>query len=421
MSLILEGSSEHLRYRFDNLSFGKSLEMVEPLPNGEVVATKIIEIVESHPVLCKDGQAVASILKGCCSVISNEELVDRVTILFLWLLSTETNCSLPRTPESQSDIQFEAANSALGMAADGAILLYNRLLEQEITPPPLLLGVLCRLSQHEHRYVNIYVLSRLPYTIYKHPELGWRLLDNIFHRESSSPWKDAENIFYYNYNNNFSKVKPYLDRLAGEVSEDNGEVWGRISALSSLSGHIPQSLLFLNLSSLNDSSAEGVVQVFCANLGNPRFRSDCRTGLDYFLHLPSCPKKVIEIIERCFSTDKNLNLDHTFCHSFLETCNRSLESINLLLFPEWLAVESRRNPMAALSLLEDLVAFMSAENTSVHTHSTKELMKTLIEIEREADELDDLVMIQRTIRLQDKFLAMDLYGMNAALDSSARM
>jgi len=49
----------------------------------------------------------------------------------------------------------------------------------------------------------------------------------------------------------------------------------------------------------------------------------------------------------------------------------------------------KENPLAALCLLKKPVSFMSTEGASVHTHGTRKLIETLIEIERETDDLDD--------------------------------
>lgn len=421
LSSILEGSSDHLRHRFDNLSFGKNLGMVEPLPDEVLVSTKIIEILERYPALLKDGRRYAGIIQGCCCSVSDESLADRLALLLFWLLSSLSDDAHYRWNRSSHHLHFNAANSGLGITANSAITLYNRLAEHEVNIPPLLVNAINLLSQHDESYVNLYVLAKLPYTIYKHPNFGWQLLENIFDKENFSMWKEAESIFYYNYDDNFDKIKLYLDKLAKEITDENGEVWGRISALSSLAGHIAQNELFGQLSHLNDSAAGGVAQVFCANLGKPQFRAECEAGLNWFLTQTSCSKHVLERVERCFSIKNNLNISCSFSNAFLDACEQSSEKIRLLFFPDWLANESKKEPLAIMEVLEKLVVFMNANNASLYTNRIKELIEALIEIEREADELDNPDIIQRTIYLQDQFLEMDLYGMSEVLDSATRI
>ncbi len=416
----LEGASEHLRYRFDKLNFGKKLEIVEPIPSGETVLIEVIKILERYPLLFRDGRAVANTIKSCCSVVSDKILANRLTLLIFWLLSVDYHNPEPKSLQSSHDLNSTAINSVLGITAESAIVLYNRLLENEIDPPPLLANALDRLSKHDESYVSIRIVSMLPYTIYQCPSFGWQLLENIFDKEEAPIWKESERIFYYNYDTNFDKVKPYLDRLAAEITEKNGDVWGRISALASLAGRITQSELFDKLRHLNNSAAEGVVQVFCTNLGKPQLRGECEAGLDWFLTQSSCSKDLLKKIERCFSEKNGLNITYEFANKFLDGCSRSSETVSLSIFPQWLADEARKNPFPALEILEKLIALMNINDASLRTYRTTELIEALIEIEREADDADDLDMIQRTINLQDQFLKMDLYGMDALLDSSAR-
>jgi hypothetical protein len=44
----------------------------------------------------------------------------------------------------------------------------------------------------------------------------------------------------------------------------------------------------------------------------------------------------------------------------------------------------------------------------------------LVEILREADETDDPTMIQRAIQLRDRFLKIELHGMETLLDGATR-
>jgi hypothetical protein len=85
-------------------------------------------------------------------------------------------------------------------------------------------------------------------------------------------------------------------------------------------------------------------------------------------------------------------------------------------FLEWLPFKARRNPLAALRLTEALANKLEQQDQAQGFWHTEPLVATLVEILREADETDDPTMIQRAIQLQDRFLKMELRGMETLLD-----
>jgi hypothetical protein len=82
--------------------------------------------------------------------------------------------------------------------------------------------------------------------------------------------------------------------------------------------------------------------------------------------------------------------------------------------------ESRRNPLYITELIEILVEkFERGINTGL-IWQTKPLIVALNEILREADETDEPQLIQRAINLQDRFLKLDIQGMEELLRKAER-
>lgn len=419
-SAILEGVSQHLRCRFGTLGLVKDLKMIQPLPNGEYIAEKSVYVLENYAFLFEDRKIAAEVLLGCCDVASVGQLADRLTFLLLRLLSQKARPQINESGVELRDVQFTTSRSYLSIVAHSALTLYNRLLEEGVSPPPLLHSIIKMQSSHKQSCMDIFVVARLNYTIHKEPNFGWQILNNILDTAGFLPWREVEKIFYYNYERNFNQVQRYLSVLAEQMIEKTGEVWGRISALCSLAGHISQDDFFAELSTQNSSANEGAAQVFCSNLNHQQSQNDCRDGIERFLEQSTPCTKALKKIDRCLFKDCITHVDHHLSHAYIDACSRVGDSIDPFFFSRWLATESRSNPSAVLPLLEKLTAYIRREDTVVSIHRTREVMTALLEVEREADELDDSDVIERTILLQDQLLELDIYEMNKFLDSSAR-
>ena len=413
---ILEGASEHLGQRGGRRSLLNQLEPAQPISDGEKITVKIIEVLEKQPTsFFADQVAIARILQGCSTTICDELLANRWTFLLLKLLSisSHTEEEVNREPH---DLHFTALNSYLGIAEDSTLILYNRLIDKGDSPLPLLHFIIRMQSSNQRSHVNPYVVHNLAITIHYQPDLGWQVLNNILSKAEVFPWIEAERILYRNYKHNFQAVKGLLDVLYRDSTKKNGEVWGRIAALSSLDGHITQEKLFSQLSDLNDSATEGAVQVFFANLTYPEFKDECQAAIERLLNQTIPSAQVLNKIDRLLFQKNTSDVQRRFCCTFLESYNRTEDSVAPHFFPEWLAKEARIDPLTALPLLEKLVFLLGEKD--VHFLRKKEILNALVEIEREAVESDDSDLIRRTILLQDQLLKMYAYEMNELLDNA---
>jgi len=78
---------------------------------------------------------------------------------------------------------------------------------------------------------------------------------------------------------------------------------------------------------------------------------------------------------------------------------------------DWIEYQTTINPMIALELCENLLSRLQSFESKPSLWHSKPLISTLTTILREADEMDDLELINRAVRLQDQFLLMGIEGM----------
>ncbi|BAU04457.1 MULTISPECIES: caspase family protein [Nostocales] len=415
---LVEGIAFHLHYRFGNFQPPQQWEPIEPLPEGEAIASILLNWLERYFVIWEEGQTVRYALEACCDVLTDSESVERLSLLLFWLYSKYPEDRKIRV--NSHDILNTA--SVHRVAAESAIKLCNRLLEKEQPVPDLLLLLLRHAARDAAIYARIPILQHLPFLIHKNPDLGWQLLADVFKEPQPHLWKYTELCFYYQYHHNFDIVAPYLNRLLYEGMEEAGDIWGRLSTLASLAGHISQEQLFATLVKTNSNAAwQGVTQVFIANLELKEHTENCITGLINILGYKNISQEIIGKIDRCFEEEtKRACIRREFALAFLEALPASARDIDFDGFLEWLGYESRRNPLSALELTETLAAkFESRMNVSL-LWRTEPLIAALNEILREADETDDPKLIQRAINLQDRFLKLDMRGMEELLNKAGQ-
>ncbi|MEO0926743.1 MAG: hypothetical protein AAFY63_12825 [Cyanobacteria bacterium J06643_13] len=415
---IVEGISDHLKYRFGNLRPSTEWNPIEPLPDGKDVAFQLLNLLERYDIIWSNRDAVAEAIRACSYVIEDLESAERITLLLFWLRDKDLRLGTNRPTNINDDLLTKAINSVRGVASGAAIILCNRLLEQEKPIPELLPHLLRHFSQDSTIFVRAPIVARLPYLIHKSPELGWQLLEDCFVNSEPKLWQYVERCLYYEYRDSFSLVKPYLDRLFNEAMEEAGDTWGRISALASLAGHISQEELFQNLACANSKAWKGVAEVFVANY--EQHYTDCHNGIMNILRSDRIIDKILRILEGCFNHKKNkgrIGLD--LAKTFLQKLPLVTNGIHISHFLEWLALEAHRNPQSVFDLVEFLAMKIEREQPPWYGNS-KSLITMLNAILREADELDDPKLIQEAIALQDRFLTSDIGGMEEMLNSAAQ-
>jgi len=415
---IVEGVTLHLRYRFGNLRPTQQWEPIEPLPEQETLAATLLNWLERYEIIWEDGNTVSEALEACCEVLIDSESAERLSLLLFWLYAKYSSDRDIRV--NNQDLASVALSSIHGVAAQSAITLCNRLLEKEQPVPELLLLLLRNVAGDTAIYVRIPVLQRLPFLMYKNPDLGWQLLAEVFKEPQSHLWQYTEMCLYYQYQNNFDRVAPYLNRLLHEGMEESSGIWGRISTLASLAGHITPLELFEAVKKNNSHAALlGVTQVFTANLNLQEHTSKCISGLFAVLESENSFDNIIREIDEGFKDNKITLIPRDFAFAFIKALPASTSEFDFQGFLKWLGYESCRNPLSVLELTEALVQKLETINAS-QLWQTQPLILALNEILREADQTDEPQLIQRAINLQDRFLRLGVRGMEELLDRAGQ-
>ena len=85
----------------------------------------------------------------------------------------------------------------------------------------------------------------------------------------------------------------------------------------------------------------------------------------------------------------------------------------------WLEEAAQRDPTATIEIME-LIAEKAEDLWPHGLWSTEPLVSALAELLREADEADDPALVSRTIRIQDRYLRLNVKGMDELLSRAAR-
>lgn len=417
LNAIISGVATHLRYRFGNLSSDKEWRPVEPLPDGVWLTKWLLRSIELYESTWLDKHVKREAVNACTAALCDYESACRLTFILLRMQCDEDPSGLrDNSPESV------ALNSVRGVAASSALLLYSRLIEAEIEPPELLLEVLRRYASDPVPGVRYAIVHSLPYLIYKRPEIGWALFDLCLTTNTSSLWAGAERVLYHCYNDDYAKIVPYLDCLRRDSRAEGGEVYGRIAMLSVLAGHLSLDDLFSSIEIDEESIWIGIAQVLSANVGSSVHASLCETGLQKLFSLSNVSSKVMQAIRVDPNDEDEIrHLSAETMVAYVRTATTSDDPWHRShQIAKWLSVESVRDPLGALIVLEELAVYIQKHQTKGRLFSGGELVSALNATLREADERDDAALIQRVIDLQDKFLQVGVTEVDAMLDAASR-
>lgn len=407
---LLKNIASHLDYRFGELSPNNNWQAVEPLPDGDKLAKKLLFIAQRYPPLWQRGHDISKVLEACCELLIDSESVSDLTIL-LFKLSNDKD---PNNNSCAENLSMTALNSVRGVAAKSAMKLFKNLIEKGIDPPELLFYLLKRFARDENNGVKVSIIRYLPYVLYKKPQLGWQLFGDVFEEPQGALWKEASYCFYYQYYSNFDRVKPYLDKLLNEAQSEAGNVWSHISTLAYLSGYITEDELFTTLEYLNLNEAwKSAIDVFAANIDKKEHCKICEGAFIRIVGLPMLSKESLRQIDFLFGEKQKYQqfISKKLAITFIKAIQDDEEQ-SVTYFFDWLAYISIKDPETALELCEQLIKKLNSLKTPCRMWHTESLVSTLDNILKEVDESNDIELIHRAIALQDGFLGLEIRGID---------
>jgi hypothetical protein len=419
---IMDGVTNYLAHRYGNLQSDANWKPIED-PDASVLAIQVIDELERHRVHWKLNRSEARALEACAHVIRDIQNAARLVFLAIGYADLRDESSIKG---DSVNLITAGINMLSGNVTEALMILVNNFQEHGIALPDLLSPTLRRFASNEHPAIRALILRRLPYLQSRAPELGWEL----FHRATGDVvglWESAERCLYYAYHNHFEIVAPCLERIYREGSKEDMETWGRISALSALTGHIEVANFIDQLKTLGITEAwQGAASVWSHPENIKQHREQCFTGIEVGLQADT-PNAVavarivddifrentppllipIELIRLCFSVfEKDSENKH---HS-------------LFGFDEWLNVTSRHDPEIALTAAEVYLAYVSRAKPFFYDHENQlvQLMTRLFAEAEEREESDRGAMLRRVVSVQDLLLSLGGNSINDWLKAAER-
>jgi len=411
---IMDGIASHLAHRFGNLQTNRAWNPIEE-PDGVGLANDVLSELERHPAHWIHNRSAAKALEACSHVIED---IDNSTRIAFMAVGFSTLAETSIIIGDSDDVLTSGLNMKSGNVAEALMIVATNLLKNQIALPELLEQTLCRFSRHENPAVRAMILRRLAYFQSFNPTLGWHLFKSAM-QNSKGLWIIAEPCLYYAYHKNFGIVSPFLERIRADGSDKDMEVWGRISALAVLTGHIDLSGFLEQLSTVDNSVAwKGASDVWTHSENIKQHREKCLAGIEAGLNAShehsiivanqlehifrdNKPPVVVplHLIQRCFEIFNN---------------NEQNKHHRLHGFSEWLNAISHSTPELALDSATEYVEYIKNVNTYFYDHND-EMMHVMTHLFREAEEREESdqgQMLSQVVKLQDGLLAIGLNSVN---------
>ena len=417
---ILEGVGSHIHCRLGKVN-DSSYKPISPLPSINDIASQLLGGIEIKHSSFDNDITYARMVEDCIEALSSREDLDRIVKLLIPLSNHSDpdgkRLNVQRLNDNKvtfNDIANNSINCTRGVVAKSVIEVMNRLLDMEIKPSELIISLIRRLAADKAQEVRAALLWHLPYTVYKSKELGWQIFNIIFSKKQTHLWGLAERFLYYQYHENFEMVKPCLDRIKNEAIDEAGASWGRLSALCMIQGHSNQQYFFNELKEINKVDVwDGALSVFIANLEtNPD--GICQDSLREFIKENKIRKEFGHKIDRAFRLDeKGKCISVATGKLFIDSLTLDDDKTpRMHSFIDWIEYHAIINSLTALELCESLLFKFRSFEPKPRLWYSKPLISTLTTVLREADETDDLDLINRAVHLQDQFLLIGIDGMD---------
>lgn len=419
---IMAGIASHLSYRFGNLKADSKWKPVNK-PDATSLVNQIFRELERHQSHWYHNHSAAQALLSCSHVILENYDVEKLVLL----ANGFSNLKEKRNDNGSSkDLINIGINMISGDIVEALMYLTKNLLENDKELPEILRTSLLQFASHEHRAIRALMLRHLPYLQSQNFELGWGLFQ-IAMQDAVGLWKSAERCLYYLYHDQFEKVAPSLKRIYQEGNNEDLETWGRISALSALTGHINFDDFIGELIALGTTKAwQGAASVWTHN-GNIREHPEqCLNGIRAGLKTESnqalaVAEKLVNIFRE---TSPPIRIPVELIQLFFKVYERHTEDKQnrLFGFNEWLNTTSQRNSENALSATEIYLDYISGSNdylNDVDNHMVQLITRLFAEAE-EKEEVDDGEMLNRVVAVQDMMLSLGINSMDKWLKEAER-
>ncbi len=409
------GLALHLRVRFAGLTVNGSKELPPPVLDGPDLGRRLLRLLELYGEAWIEGHTLADAVEACAAVLDDETSAARLTLLLVRLGRVEGS---PISGGHQ-DPRLEGANTNKGKAATAAVQLATRLSERSRPLPELLPPLLRQLASDGQSGTAWAVLRSLPPLTQSAPELAWDLLDRATADAGPAEWEAAEVSLYYNYHHHEDRVGPVLERVRAGALDVAGRVYGRIGALSALSGHLDEAELWEVLEGGPPSVWAGVAEVFAINLRGAH-RETCVAGLVRLLTSPGVPSEAVDQVSLVLGrAESRAWVPPVVVDALLQgPPDADDHGLRVHGVVEWAQDEVPVRPRETLSVVERLAEGL--ETGRFRNLYGSEIIRVLTALLREADQTDDPALIARVVSVQDRLLRLGVGDVDRMLDAASR-
>gem|GEM_PF-774680 len=422
---ILDGLATHISFRFGNLRPNDDeWESIES-PSASDLSKLLLAELERHRPFWNSRAVMGRALHATSYIVGTCKEAERFVFLTIPLCRIREKTDLSRI-KNTNNLLTAGINTKTGKVAESLVNLANRLEENGIDYPDLLVPTIKNFAGSEYIAVRALMIAKMPYLYYRNPSLGWELWMRLI-GESAELWGISEAVLYRAYNKSFQVIKPMLARMANEASEDDLGAWGRISALSVLSGHLSLTELIQQLNAINSSMAwngASAVWTFSENIKAHRMQcfNGIKSGLNEDNEHRSAVAKNVCIIFR--NTSPLIAVDNEILRLLFSELSGSPAAAYLHRFEKWLNAMSDSEPELALAAAELFIDLKEASvgiHISSYDNNLVQMFNSLFLEAEEVEEMDDGEMLARVVKLQDRYIAAGVKSVDDWLKASERL
>lgn len=419
---IMEGVATYLSHHHGNLKPNASWSPREE-PDASSLAKLIIDELEKHPNHWHHNRSSSNALQACAHVITDGKYAARLVFLSIGFENLREESSISGDSVNLLTIGI---NMVRGHIVETLMILAKSLLEKGLEFPELLSPALHRFAADDNPAISALFLRHLPFFQSKSPELGWALFDTAI-RTSKGLWSSAETCLYHAYNDKFSRVAPFLQRIRDEGTGNDWVVWGRISALASLTGHVNFSAFLEDLKVMDATEAwQGAASVWTHPENIYKHNEQCIAGIEAGLNARNAHAFVVAGQMDQIFNEKTIaiSVPTALFHRYFDLLERDAENKHHRLFglDAWLNTTAQRNAKQALDVTEIYLGYAKRSQSHLHDYGKNftQLLTRLFANAEESELHDHGKRLMRVVALQDKFLEFGVDGIEKWLKAAER-
>lgn len=419
---IMDGVANYLSHRHGQLQADASWAPIQE-PDAIGLTRQIIDELERHPHHWHNNRSASNALRACAHVITDTQVAERLVFLSIGFENLKEESSISG---DSVDLLTTGINMMRGHVVEALMILASRLLERNIELPVLLRPTLSRFAADDHPAIRALLLQRLPFLQSKNPEFGWSLFQYAM-QSSNGLWSNAEACLYHAYHNEFAKVSPFLPRIRTEGSGKDWEVWGRISALACLVGHIDIAVFLEELKVLDATEAwQGSSSVWTHPENIYKHYVQCISGIEAGLnarnaHAFAVSGQMDKLFQNKAST---ISVPTSLIQRYFDVLEKDTENKHHRLFglDAWLNATAQQDPKQALDVTEIYLNYVKSTKPYLHNYENNlsQLLTRLFAYAEEIEEFDHGKMLTRVVTLQSKFLELGVAGIEKWLKAAER-